>query len=105
MGMTFEKGPPIASPTWPMAPSGLNCLPIAPPEETTEGFYRNNGSVVIFGLGEWRGKAMSYLRVGVLGFTSSLSDVLNALVSHASEAESCRLEGGGGGSRNRGSGD
>jgi hypothetical protein len=26
-----------ASPTWPMLPSGLNCLPMAPAEEMTEG--------------------------------------------------------------------
>jgi hypothetical protein len=26
------------SPTWPMFPSGLNCLPMAPADEMTEGF-------------------------------------------------------------------
>jgi hypothetical protein len=34
---TLEKGPPIFSPTCPTAPSGLNCLPTAPPDEMTEG--------------------------------------------------------------------
>lgn len=58
MAPSLEKGPPIyyycvslryrgdregcvlltASPTWPMLPSGLNCLPTAPPDEMTEGF-------------------------------------------------------------------
>lgn len=36
---TFENGPPTFSPICPMAPSGLNCLPIAPPEEMTDGFF------------------------------------------------------------------
>lgn len=38
LNITFENGPPIFSPSCPMFPSGLNCLPIAPPDETTEGF-------------------------------------------------------------------
>jgi hypothetical protein len=32
------SGPPIAWPICPMAPSGLNCFPIAPAEEMIEGF-------------------------------------------------------------------
>lgn len=33
------NGPPIFSPILPMAPPGLNCLPIAPSEEMIDGFY------------------------------------------------------------------
>jgi hypothetical protein len=35
------NGPPTFWPIWPMAPSGLNCLPIAPAEEIMLGFYGN----------------------------------------------------------------
>lgn len=39
MTPSLLSGPPIFSPIWPMAPSGLNCLPMAPSEEMTDGFY------------------------------------------------------------------
>lgn len=39
MTPSLLNGPPTAWPMEPMAPSGLNCLPIAPAEEIIEGFY------------------------------------------------------------------
>lgn len=78
--LTFEKGPPIFSPTCPIFPSGLNCLPIAPADEMTEGFCV---CLVLSTCQFLRGVKPTHLRAGVLGLPSSLGSIFNSLVGHS----------------------
>lgn len=81
MTLTFEKGPPIFSPTFPMLPSGLNCLPIAPADETTDGFcvclFLSTLSL------SWDIGPETHLGAAVFGLASRLRSSFDSLVGHS----------------------